>query len=145
MDEVSGGVTYDKQGGYNGIRINCADISNAANTWDSHFFSFRLKRNAKMPVFLRIWLNNPMPATHVIFIDEMCIVAGTELYDGGPYAAAFPGATPAVNEDNWDLTVTNDRAGQLQEWYHRAFDMADKGLLLPSSGTGTQVPDTVIG
>jgi len=98
-----------------------------------------------MPVYLRLWMNGPVADGSSIYIDEVAVVKGRELYSGGPYVAAFPGATPAVVEDAWTLTVTNDRGGALQEWWNRAFAMADNDLLLPTSGTGTNIPDTVIG
>lgn len=73
----------------------------------------------------------------------MAVAAGRELYKGGPYVAAFAGATPAVLEDSWALTATNDRAGAIQTWYNRSFDMAGKSLLLPTGGAGTAIPDAV--
>jgi len=73
----------------------------------------------------------------------MAVVLAKELYAGGPFVGIFSGATPAVNDDAWTLTVTNDRAGQFQEWYERAFDMRNKGFLLPTSGV-TLIPDSLI-
>jgi hypothetical protein len=97
-----------------------------------------------MPVYLRIRISNPIPAGDSVYIDEVAVVAGTELYDGGPYVAVFSGVTPAVVEDDWVLTATNDRGGEWQTMYNRAFDMVGKGFLLPTSGT-TLLPDSLIG
>ena len=95
------------------------------------------------PVYLRIHVAGPLTSGDVLYFDEMVVVEATELYDGGPYVGAVSGATAAVLEDLWTVTVTNNRAGDLQEWFQRAFNMANKGFLLPSSGT-TNVPDTLI-
>lgn len=84
-----------------------------------------------------------MTSGDVLYFDEMVVVQATELYKGGPYVEAVSGATAAVLEDLWTLTLTNNRAGDLQEWFQRAFDMANKDFLLPSSGT-TNVPDALI-
>jgi hypothetical protein len=78
-----------------------------------------------------------------VYLDEMAVVKGTELYTGGPYVAAFTGKTAVVNEDNWTLTVANNRAGKIQEWFNRCFDMTGKGLLLPSAGAAV-IPESVI-
>jgi len=132
MDEAG----YDNQ-----LRIDAGAISTTDH--DSEFFSFRIQRDITQPVYLRIIVAAPFAATDSVYIDEVAVVKGTELYNGGPYIAAFSGVTPAVNKDEWTLTVANDRAGSLQEWCHRAFDMAGKGLLLPISGA-TNIPDAVI-
>ncbi|MCL4853623.1 MAG: hypothetical protein KJZ78_19890 [Bryobacteraceae bacterium] len=86
-----------------------------------------------------------LEAEAALYIDEVAVAAGRELYKGGPYVAAFAGAMPAALEDSWVLTATNDGAGAIQTWYHRSFDMAGKGLLLPTTGAGAAIPDTVIG
>jgi hypothetical protein len=108
------------------------------------FFTFRIQRDVTQPVYLRIRITDPIPPGDSVYIDEVAVVAGTELYDGGPYIAVFSGATPAVVEDDWVLTATNDRGGEWQTMYNRAFDMAGKGFLLPTSGT-TLLPDSLIG
>ena len=66
------------------------------------------------------------------------------LYSGGPQAAIFSGKTPftkgsaQVAPDSFTITVTNDRAGEFQEWFERMFDMAAKGLILPSDSGGSE-------
>jgi hypothetical protein len=89
-------------------------------------------------------VHTPIAADTSVYIDEMGIVQATELYDGGPFVAAFAGVDAAVNEDAYTLTVANDRAGELQTWYDRSFAMRNKGFLLPTSGTNL-IPDSVIG
>ncbi len=141
VDGISGTITNDKEGNVNQKKITVASIS--ATSHDSQSFFFRMTRQHRMPVYLRIRAATPIADGTSVYIDEMAVVAATELYDGGPFVAIFAGATPAVIEDAWTLTVTNSRAGQLQEWYDRAFDMRSKGFLLPTSGT-TLIPDSVI-
>ncbi len=143
VEGLSAQASVDAEGYENELRIDASTISQGIH--DSEFFSFRLRRDIVQPVYLRIYITAALAAGDVIYIDEMVVVRATELYTGGPFVAVISGATPAVVEDNWSLTVANNRAGDLQEWFHRAFDMASKGLLLPISGTGTHIPDTVIG
>ena len=137
--EIDGLILQDDQNYDNGTRINLANTS--TDQHDSHWFSFRLPKTADSPVYLRIEMNAPIPDGESIYVDDVSVVAGRELYDGGPWIAAFSGATAALLEDNWDMVVANDRESELQEWYHRCFDTAGKGLLLPISGT-TLIQDT---
>lgn len=126
----------------NVLRIDAGAIS--TDQHDSQFFSFRISREVTQPVYLRIRIVNPVTDGDTIYIDEVAVALASELYKGGPFVAAFSGKTPAVNEDKWNLVSTNDRAGSFQEWYNRAFDMAGKGYLLPSSGI-TLIPNALIG
>ena len=141
MDGIGGKITQDKEGNDNQLKITVASISDDSH--DSQFFFFRLKRQHTMPVYLRIRVHTAIDAGTSVYLDEMGIVKATPLYNGGPFVAVFAGATPAVNEDKWTLTVANNRAGEFQTWYDRAFNMRDKDLLLPSSGS-TLIPDTLI-
>ena len=141
VDGIEGTITNDKEGNVNQKKITVASISTTDH--DSQFFFFRMTRQHSMPVYLRIRAATPIADGTSVYIDEMAVVAATELYNGGPFVAIFAGATPAVIEDAWTLTVTNDRGGQIQEWYERAFDMRSKGFLLPTSGV-TLIPDSVI-
>lgn len=142
VEGIGSQATVDAEGNVNQLRIDVGSIGQGDH--DSEFFSFRLRRDVVQPVYLRIHLAAPPKAGDVIYIDEMVVVAATELYKGGPFVGAVSGATAAVVEDNWSLTVANNRAGSFQEWFHRAFDMAGKNLLLPSSGSGTNYPDALI-
>ena len=143
VDGIEGSVTQDKQGASNDVRV---DILGLTEDHSSHFFSFRLKRGVSQPCYLRIRVTAPpdLPDTE-IYIDEMAVVKGTQLYAGGPWVAVFSGATPAVIEDKWTMTVANDRAGALQDYCDRMFDLVGKKMLFPSDAAGAEtIPDTVI-
>jgi hypothetical protein len=147
VEGTTGPATADSDGNTNELRINVGTVS--TDTHDSQFFSFRLPRDVVQPIYLRIRLTNALPLGTAIWIDEMVVVEAEEIYDGGPFVAAVSGVTAAVVEDNWSLAVANDRGGapagrSFQEWFHRCFDMAGKGLLLPVSGSNS-IPDTIIG
>ena len=97
------------------------------------------------PCYLRLRFLNPPEGDDEVFVDEMAITRMTQLYAGGPWVAAFSGKKAAVNEDEWTLTVTNDRAGMLQDYCDRMFALAAKGLLFPTNAAGAEtIPDTVI-
>ena len=142
VEGIGGAVTVDKTGNQNRLKITVDDI--AITSHDSRFFFFRTKREQTMPVYLKISANTAIDDGESVYIDEMAVIQATELYSGGPYVGVFAGATAAIVEDKWTLTVTNDRNGELQTWYERAFDMRSKGFLLPVTGS-ILIPDTVIG
>lgn len=141
VDGIDGNVTQDGEGNDNEIIINSAAVSEVAH--ESKFFTFRITGAVVQPVYLRIEVTKPIASGKSVYLDEMAVVAGNQVYTGGPYVAVFAGATACVEDDEWTLTTTNDRAGNLQEWFNRVFAMADKGLLLPTSGAGTHIPDSV--
>jgi hypothetical protein len=142
VDGIDGSVLNDDLGAPAELRVNYSSLSRWAFT--SHGFSFRLAAGTRMPVYLRIRVARPFATDVRVYLDEMALVKGTQLYAGGPYAALFTGADASRLEDGWTITVTNNRAGDFQTWFNRVFDMAEKGLLLPSSGT-TNIPDALIG
>ena len=106
-----------------------ADVNTLGH--DSRFFSFRLKNTVRQPVYLHISAQ-PFNYDESLYIGELAVVKGIELYSGGPFVAAFNGVEPAEG-DEFVLTSTNNRAGELQEWFDRVFGMATKGLLLPAA------------
>ena len=141
VESIGGATTTDAAGMPNRLKVNLDGVSRSSH--DSQYFSFRTQRGHVNPVYLKIQVYNPMDSGAAVYLDEMAIVKGTELYDGGPWVACFTGVTAAVVDDNWTLTVANSRAGKIQEWFNRCFDMSDKGLLLPSSGAAL-IPENVI-
>lgn len=141
VETIDGTPILDGEGNVAEERINCGTLP--LGTHESHWFDFRLPQGTRQPVYLRIWQRSPLSWGDSIYVDEMVVIKGTELYTEGPFVAVVSGITPSVTEDEWTLTVTNDRAGAFQEWFHRAFDMRAKRLLLPSSGT-IHIADTLI-
>jgi hypothetical protein len=103
----------------------------------------RIPATVTQPVLLRVWFSSPVTAGTHVWCDEMALVEGRQLYAGGPYVAVFSTAASPAAADAWSVSVTNNRAGSWQTWFNRMFDMANLGLLLPTTGT-TNVPDALI-
>lgn len=96
-------------------------------------------------VFVVIELTTALESGKSVFIDHMALVEMTQ-HANGPLFAIFPGAIKWLVDDRVTAAVTNDRAGKFQEFFERAFDMTDKGLLLPSNNAGGEtILDTLIG
>ena len=149
VDAIGGSVTDDTAGNANELVI---DATTLTTTPTSHFFAFRLPQNITWPVYLRIRVSTAIedgttaPDISVYF-DDVAVAAGTRLYAGGPYVAAFGGTSRSPKGDGWTLAVANTRGGSIQEWYHRIYDMASKDLLLPVSSVSTgaiNIPDSLI-
>lgn len=94
-------------------------------------------------VYLNIRTSVVISSGSTVWIDEVSLIAATQLYSGGPYIACFAGKEPLAEDDTWNLAVTNDRAGEIQEWFQRNFNRPD--LLLPSDTGGTEtIADSLI-
>jgi hypothetical protein len=141
VQEIGGAALQDGEGNDNELEIDCTALD--TSTHDSEYFSFRLPQTAVSPVYLRVAITTAIPTGSTVWIDHMALLAGTELYAGGPIVAVFQGRTASNLNDTWTVTVTNNRAGDWQSWYQRIFDMNAKGLLLPSSGSNL-IPDSLL-
>ncbi len=130
---IGGAVTVNSNGEANSKSFNATN-SEIATSYAGGWFSFRLKPIETQPAYLEIDVQN-LAAGTTYCIDDIAVVAGQELYPGGPFVGAVLGATPPLITDNWTLLATNDRGGQIQEWFDRMFDMKAKGYLLPISGS----------
>lgn len=149
VDGIGGTVIQDKQGVNNAFSFNGADLT---TSWQhlsdlvSGEVVFRTPSVLPEVVYFRLRISTAVSSGTSVFVDDLALAQMAELYAGGPLAKAFSGSVPFDVNDTWTITVTNDRAGELQEWFNRNFDMAGKGLLLPSDTGGSEtIPDTVIG
>ncbi|MEA3225525.1 MAG: hypothetical protein U9Q07_06205 [Planctomycetota bacterium] len=133
VDGIGGTVVQDGESNAALHTITATSIS--ATDHDSEWFSFRVPPGTNMPVYLRIRISTAITDTCSVFFDDVAVVEGTRFYAGGPYVAVLAGVTNPGPDDTWSLVVANDRAGDIQEWYNRVFDMDGKGLLLPVFGT----------
>jgi len=146
IDLVDGGgtVIQNAQATNNSFTIDPTsggDLSTSAFSAVNGFF----QTPAVLPevVYLRIRISTAISDTASLYIDEVSLVAATELYASGPYAAFFAGQTKLSLDDTWTITVTNDRAGEYQEWFFRNFGFTD--LLLPSDSGGSEtISDTTL-
>ena len=143
VDEIAGGVLNDSAGNANSATYDLttgAVTTSFAEAW----FAFRIAPTAKQPIWIQVIATTAVSTSTSYCFDEVALVKGQELYPGGPFINAISGKTPPATTDVWTLTPSNDRASEWQEWFNRAFQMADKGLLLPVAGS-TLLNDSLIG
>ena len=133
VQQIGGSPLADDASNSNELIISVPDVS--ATGYTSEWFAVRLAANTVSPVYLRIAVTTAIPTSSYVYIDEVAVAAGTQLYSGGPFVAAFSGRTTAQSGDTYSLAVTNTHAGLWVDWYQRCFDLATKGLLLPTTGS----------
>lgn len=143
----SGSVVTDDQGAPNSFTFNAADLT---TSWQhlSDLVSgetvFRTPEVVPTVLYIRLRVSTAISSGTSVFFDSFAMAQMTELYSGGPLVAVFAGSSIFRSTDEWTLTSTNDRAGKFQEWFHRNFDMAAKGLLLPSDSGGSETIDDAL-
>jgi hypothetical protein len=133
VQEIGGTVLNDPAGTANSLAVNLQTVSASAH--ESKWFTFRLPATALAPVYLRFAVTTAIPTGASIFLADVAIAEMNQVYPGGPFVAAFSGKLPSLADDYWTLAVTNDRAGEWQTWYHRAFGTAANEQYLPTTGT----------
>jgi len=137
-------VINDDQGTANSLTI---PLTTHGLYWTPHYATFHLPEPVPATVKLRLRLTTALSSTSSVFIDEVCLVAATQLYtEGGPFVAIFAGGTDFALDDEFLVQPVNARAGALQEMCDQFFDTASEGLLIPSdTGAAETVADSVIG
>ncbi len=128
----------------NAITLAVGSISSADfSTTMSGFF--RTPKVLPSAVKFRVRVSTAITDTRSIYIDQLAMTPATQLYPRGPFVACFRGATDAIKNDGWNITVSNDYAGLFQHYFDRLFDMKGKGLQLPSdAAAGETIVDTLI-
>lgn len=129
-------VINDEQGNANSLTIDCTALTTSFAAQNAFF---RLPKNLPPIVYLRIEITTAVDNAKSVYLDHAALVQCTKMYDGGPEAASFAGATAFIvgnaqnDADNITLTVGNDYAGEIQLAFERLLDMNSKALLLPSA------------
>lgn len=148
IDGIGGSVIADDEGNANSFTLDCTALSGTfKHAREVANGPTVIRTPAIVPpiVYLRIRFSTALPGTSILYLDHVALAAMSEIYPGGPLAAAFSGSKTFKAGDSWDIAITNNRAGKLQEFYNRCFDMASLGLLLPSNAAGGEtIPDSVV-
>ena len=140
IDGIDGTTLDDDEGVANTFAI---DLTSLGTYPEPHTAVFRTPRIMPPLVYLRLKLTTPLSSGTSLFVDELALVAMTELYAGGPRVAAFTGAKNFAVGDIAEITVLNNREGELHEWFHRLLGLGGNRTLFPVATPGTQ-PDTLI-
>lgn len=90
--------------------------------------SFQVTMPSVVPLDWKLILKvtGTLTATKIIYIDD--VIVQPVNYFGGVGFVVVPGSIPTMKRDRWTFLVENDRAGNIQSFWNRAF-----GRQLPSS------------
>lgn len=136
-----------------GTTIN--DDSTTANTVSYTMSSGFTTSYAAYPVFfvtprvlpstvrLVIELTTAGTNAETVTFDLVSVIAGTRLYVGGPFVAAFSGGTQAAYKDAFDVAVANNMSTTKFVTLDRLFNLRQLGRKLPSASSNT-IDDALI-
>lgn len=125
-------VINDDAGTANSVTFNASTLT---ATYASFTGTFRLPTNLPSIVKLRISTPTAVTTGRSIYFDFGALAQATQAYTAGPYLTVFRASTDAIVNDRWEITISNNRGGVIQTFFEQAFDMSERGLALPSSGS----------
>lgn len=132
VDGVAGSVVLDDQSVANTLVIDCTGLTSSF-TGQSAFF--RTPTVLPTTTYLQIRLGTALSAGSTLYLDDLTIIACSELYTGGPWVCAFAGSTDWVAGDRSSIVVTNDRASDFQAWLDWTLSLRTKRVQMPTSGS----------
>lgn len=136
----SGTGIVDAQGTDSAFTV---DLTTVGTTFAAQTGFLRTPRVLPASVRLRLRLSTALSTGTDVFMDRISLARPAQLYAGGPFIAGFSGATNVIAGDAWKLAISNNRAGLLQTYSERFFNLRTLGLIFPSSTTAT-IPDSLI-
>lgn len=143
LTDTNGTVLTDDAG--NNLEYT-RDVNGQIGTSYANFTAF-FATPRQLPVAgVQVRVGTSVAATsgRVITFDLVGVVAATQLYNGGPFAAAVAGADPTAFGDTWSVAVTNSLgADSFVRGSDRLYAFRDNGIYWPSSNSPT-VPDSLI-
>lgn len=104
---------------------------------------FRTPAVLPSTIKFRIRLSTAATNGESVFIDHLAMQQATAAYAGGPYLAAFSGATAFVLNDTFAVAVSNNYGSKMQRLFQRLFNMRSLGLQIPDSGSPT-IADSLV-
>lgn len=93
---------------------------------------------------LVVELTTALTDTTSLYVDDLCV---TEMYQAQPgsfYFLIIAGPVDFVIDDRWSIPVVNNNEGAFVRYFDLAFQMKEKGLLLPSAGGGAETIDDAL-
>jgi hypothetical protein len=143
----SNAVIVDDQSAENGVT---AALTGLTTTYTAKGGVLITPKVLPATVKLQIEASNgaDLVTSEAVYLDNLAMAEVSFLYGGGPALAVFSGSVPFMSNDAFDITTTNNRAGQsygatFQTVFDRWFNMKQLGLLLPVAGS-TLLDDTTL-
>jgi hypothetical protein len=131
LTDGTGAVLADDSGNTNRLTIDLSSIGHTAFAPSTTVF--RTPANLPDVFYLQVRLSAAINASKSLYLDDMVFQPMIELYRGGPFAALAPKSRLLQSTDRYEITVTNNFAGNLQTYFGRIFDRQ-----LPSAASGSE-------
>lgn len=143
LTDSAGTIINNDQGVANRVtKALTAATTSYAST--SGFFQTPRVLTTTTPFNIRIRLSVALDNGKSCYLDDICLLPATQMYQGGPYIAIFPGATDTVIGDTFNIAVSNNWGGGFQKVFQRYFNMLALGMQLPSATSGESLPNSLI-
>lgn len=141
VDGIGGTVINDSEGTANSFTI---DVTALSASFAFKTGVFRLPAAVPDIVYLRLRLTTAINVGSSMFVDQVSLAEMIQLYPDarGPFVQAFDGSVPFDTDDLFTIVTTTDNGGEFQDFINRIFGEDD--LLLPVSGAGAVIPDSLI-
>lgn len=141
VDDIGGSVIADWSGTNNSASVTLSSLTNA--TWYDFGGFFRTPEVFTGDVYLKISCTTAIDASGVLLIDSVWLGEVSEIYNGGPSVFITTGDTHWDIRDEVKVTVTNDYAGDMNQWLDRVFDLKNLGEKFPTNASPT-ISDSLI-
>lgn len=136
-------VIADDQGVDNVIEQSAAALTTSYAAVTGFFRTPYFLPNTTPAVVLQVGMSVALNAGSV-YLDDLAIAPATQLYNGGPFAAIFAGATPQATGDYYTIAASNSKGvDTFVRLCDRMLGLRDLGLRIPSAATGT-IPENLI-
>lgn len=144
-------VIDDAAGSANSLSI---DLTALTTSWVAYTGTFRLPTTLPSTVKLRLRLSTALTNGRSVFLDHAglarMVPVATNNPGETPRVCGFSGSSPFTVDDYthdsrvFTVTTANDLAGKWQLAYRKFFNMSASGLLLPTSGSGSEISESLI-
>lgn len=140
----TGTVIADAEGVANSSVLGVNGSAGVDTTYKQFTAFFRTPAKVPATVSFEVKLSTAPTSGRIVDVDLVQMVRATQLYSGGPYAAAFSHETSPIVGDRWTIAATNSLgAATLVRGADRLLGTRSRGLKFPTGGSPT-VSDALV-
>jgi hypothetical protein len=140
INSGSGAIIQDAQGTNNSFTKT---LSGATTSFVALNGVFRTPVSLPATYGIRVRLSTALSTSSTLYLDNLALATGTQLYPGGLFSRVFSGATPFQINDSFTATVSNNYSSKWAQALDRFLNLRTLGLKIPSSGSPT-ISDSLI-
>jgi hypothetical protein len=142
--DSTGTVINDAEGTANASTLGVNGSAGVDTSYKKFTVFFRTPAKVPATVLFELKLTTAPSSGRLVDIDLVQMVRATQLYPGGPYAAAFAHTTSPIVGDRWTIAATNSLGtGSLVRGADRLLSTRSRGLKFPTDGSPT-VADSLV-